>query len=139
MDKKKIIREFIRSNKLAVISTTNPNGKPQSAVLEFGDTDDLELIFDTSSSARKYKNLKQNGDVAFVIGWDENITVQYEGVAAELIGNDLKKYKEEYFAKNPDARRWETEEGIRYFKVVPLWIRYSDLNKNPWEVFEVDF
>lgn len=139
MDKKKILRDFIKKNKLAVISTINSNGKPESAVLEFGDTDNLELIFDTFETARKYKNLQKNGDISFVIGWDENITVQYEGVAIELGGDDLKKYKEEYFAKNPDARRWETRQGIRYFKVIPSWIRYSDLNKDPWEIFEVDF
>ncbi len=74
----------------------------------------------------------------FVIGWDENITVQYEGEASELKGEKLNKYKEIYFKKNPRAKKWEGREGITYFKIIPKWIRYSDLNKDPWEVFEIN-
>ena len=73
-----------------------------------------------------------------MIGWDENITVQYEGEASELKGEEMNKYKEIYFEKNPRAKKWEEREGITYFKVVPKWIRYSDLNKNPWEIFEIN-
>lgn len=137
-NKKQIIREFISQQKLAVLSTINVQGNPQSAVLEFGDTDELELIFDTFRTARKYGNLQKNKNVSVVIGWDDNITVQYEGRAKELQGGELEKYKKEYFRKNPKAKRWETK-GVTYFKVTPTWIRYSDLNKNPWEIFEITF
>ncbi len=135
MNEQKIL-DFIKKQKLAVISTV-VGGKPESAVLEFGETDKLELIFDTFTSSRKYKNLQTNKNVSFVIGWDENITVQYEGMAEELIGEEAKKYKQEYWTKNPKAKRWETKEGITYFRVIPTWIRYSDLNKDPWDIFEI--
>lgn len=78
MDKKQVL-DFIKKHRLAVLSTVNSNNKPESAVLEFGETDDFEIIFDTFSSTRKYKNLKQNNNVSLVIGWDENITIQYGG------------------------------------------------------------
>lgn len=120
------------------MSTVNPAGKPQSAVVEFGDTDDLEIIFDTFANARKYKNLQNCKDVSIVVGWDNNITVQYEGKAQELFGEELERCKEIYFGKNPDAKKWD-KVGIKYFKVQPAWIRYSDLNKDPWEVFEIEF
>lgn len=136
MDKKKVILEFIKKQKLAVLSTINSRGKPQSAVLEFGDTDKLEIIFDTFPDARKYKNLKQNKHVSLVIGWDDNITVQYEGKASELEGEELEKYKKEYFRKNPKAKKWDAR-GVKHFKVSPTWIRYSDLNKDPWDIFEI--
>lgn len=137
MDNKKRIRDFIAKNNLAVISTINSQGKPESAVLEFGDTDELELIFDTDDTSRKYQNLKQNKNTSFVIGWDENITVQYEGEAIELEGDELEKYKQVYFKKNPEAQKWENEKGVTYFKVKPGWMRYSDLSKDPWEIFEI--
>lgn len=131
------ILNFIRQHKLAVLSSVSPDGKPESAVLEFGETEDLELIFDTFTFSRKFKNLQNNKNVAFVIGWDEDITVQYEGIAEEVKGEKAEKYKEAYWSKNPKAKRWETKEGITYFKVTPKWIRYSDLNQDPWNVFEI--
>lgn len=139
MNQKKFILDFIKGQKLAVLSTVNSNSGSQSAVLEFGETDDLEIIFDTFSSARKYKNIKQNNKVSLVIGWDENITVQYEGKAEELLGEEKEKYKKKYFEKNPQAKRWAEKPGMTYFKVSPTWIRYSDLNKHPWEIHEITF
>jgi len=137
VDKKQTILSFIKKQKLAVISTVNSNCMPESAVLEFGETEDLELIIDTFTSSRKYKNLQTNKNVSFVIGWDDDITIQYAGIAEEVKGDKAKKYQEAYWNKNPKAQRWETREGITYFKVTPKWIRYSDLNKDPWNVFEI--
>lgn len=39
--------------------------------------------------------------------------------------------------KNPETKRWGLNKNITYFKVTPKWIRYSDLNQNPWNVFEI--
>jgi len=78
-----------------------------------------------------------NKSVSFVIGWDENITVQYEGEAVELAGEEAEEYKQVYWEKNPDAKKWGTAEGVTFFKVLPKWIRYTDLNKAPWQVSEI--
>lgn len=139
MNKKKVILDFIKKNKIGVISTVNPQNKPESAVVEFGETDNLELIFDAYSNSRKAKNIKLNTNVSFVIGWDKDITVQYEGKAVQLEGQELENYKKIYIQKNKNVKKWEKVKGIIFFKVVPSWIRYSDLNKDPWEVFEVNF
>lgn len=138
IEKKKIILDFISKQSLAVLSTSQ-NDQPQSAVLEFGETKDLELVFDTFTSSRKYENLLKNNKVAFVIGWDESITVQYEGIANELTSKESEAYKKVYWEKNPDAKKWEKREGITFFKVTPTWIRYSDLHTDPWTVFEIKF
>lgn len=135
---KALMLDFIRRQKIAVISTVSPENKPEAAVIEFGQTDELELIFDTFNYYRKYKNISQNPQVAFAIGWDDNITVQYEGEAEELSGDRLQQYKTYYFQKNPRAQRWETREGICYFRVKPAWIRYSDLTSDPWKIYELD-
>lgn len=137
MDKKQIILDFIKKQKLAVMSTVGEDGKPESAVLEFGETDELELVFDTFTGSRKYKNLQIHKDVSFVIGWDKDITVQYEGVAEEITGEKAKKFQRAFWNKNPKAKRWEFREGIVYFKVTLTWIRYSDLSKDPWDIVEI--
>jgi len=134
---KKLIFNFIRKHKIAAISTISKEGGPCGAIVGFGETSELELIFETFSTYRKYANIQFNNRVAFVIGWEENITVQYEGEAYELNGIEAEKYKEIYWEKNPKARRWSTKPEIRFFKVIPKWIRYSDLNVNPWKIYEV--
>lgn len=138
MHKKKLILDFIKQHTLAVISTVTPGRRPEAAILEFGETNNLELIFDALSNSRKYQNLQTNKKVAVVIGWDKDITVQYEGRATELEGKELEECKGVYFSKNPRAKKWETVPEIRYFKVTPTWIRYSDLNKDPWYIFEIN-
>lgn len=134
-----LLFSFLDNHKLAVLSTVSAAAQSESAVLEFGQTDSLEIIFDCLSSSRKYRNLQTNPQVSLVIGWDDNITVQYEGRATELAGEEKERYQKIYWRKNPKAERWATREGIRYFKVTPTWIRYSDLNKNPWEITERTF
>ena len=133
------ILEFIKKHSLTVIATSSLNNEPEAAVIEFGETNDFEIIFDTFTSSRKYKNLKENPRAAFVIGWDEDVTVQYEGIAEELSGETLERYQEAYFKKNPSAEKWANREGVVFFRVVPRWVRYSDLNKDPWEIHEFTF
>lgn len=63
----------------------------------------LEIVLDTVKSSRKYPNLKKNACVAWVVGCTTEVTVQYEGIAEELEGKELVKYKRPYFAKFPDG------------------------------------
>lgn len=135
---KQLVREFLRRHELTVIATVTPDGLPEAAVIEFGETDQLELIFDTITTYRKYANLQANRHVAFVIGWDEAITIQYEGLAHELAGEELITYQEVYLAKNPKVEKWRHRPDVRFFKVEPTWIRYSDLSKDPWEIHELN-
>ncbi len=139
MDTKELILDFIKNEKLAVISTVGIDNKPESAVIGFGQSDKLELVFDTYNTSRKYKNLMTNKNVSFVIGWDEAITVQYEGIAEELEGEEKKRFQMLRWEKDPKSERWATREGITYFKVIPKWIRISDLKRNPWDINEVSF
>lgn len=139
MDKEKVLN-FIKGERLAVLSTVTPENKSESAVLEFGGTDNLEIIFDTFHKYRKYKNLQHNQNVSLVIGWDNDITVQYEGVVRELTNEEeIKMYQQMYFAKNPRAEKFAKLPEIKYFLVEPVWIRYSNLGLDPWEVFEIKF
>lgn len=133
------ILEFIKRHHIGVVATISPKGLPEAAVVEIAINNRHEIIFDTFSTYRKYENLKSNPNVAFVIGWDENITVQYEGVATELLGDELKQYKATYLAHNPDAKKWLAFDELTYFKVSPRWIRYRDGNQDPIEPVEITF
>ncbi len=120
---------FIKQHKLAVISTLSIGNKPEAALVGFAISKDLEIVFDTVKTSRKYPNLLQNPAVAVVIGWDDETTVQYEGIATELTGPEADHYKEIYFEVYPDGReRAVTWPHIVHFKITPNWIRYSNFN-----------
>ena len=89
-------------------------------------TPDLEIVFDTLDSSRKCQNLRKRPHIAFVIGWDEEITVQYEGIADEPSGSERDRIREAYFAVYPDGRDRLNWAGITHFRVRPIWARYSD-------------
>jgi general stress protein 26 len=140
MDNQKArILDFIKKQKVCVLSTVTKDNRSESAVIEFGEMDNLEIVFDTIETYRKYDNLLHNRNVSVAIGLDSEVTIQYEGEATELIGDAAKAYKESYWKKNPKAQKWENSPGIKFFRIVPKWIRYADLSKRPWEIFEVSF
>ena len=128
---RELIYQFIARQKLGVVSTVNPDNTPEAAVVGIAVSEKLEIIFDTLKASRKYKNILRNSNVALVIGWDEEITVQYEGIAA-VLENDGQagRLKEIYFQAYPDGReRAATWPGLMHIKVIPKWIRYSNFNE----------
>ncbi|WP_082077265.1 pyridoxamine 5'-phosphate oxidase family protein [Bradyrhizobium sp. LTSPM299] len=48
---------FLRKHRLAVVSTVH-DGAPQAAVVGIAVTDELEIIFDTLTTSRKFTNLR---------------------------------------------------------------------------------
>ena len=135
------ILDFIKSQRLTVISTIDvERNKPEAAVIAFGEKENLDLIFGTNIKSRKYKNLQANQSVAFVIGWtDEYGTVQYEGIARELSGNEAIEQGTIMAEKNENARAFLTRDDQRFFLVKPTWIRFTDKSKKPEEKIEVTF
>jgi pyridoxine/pyridoxamine 5'-phosphate oxidase len=119
---------FLQRHRLGVLATVSPAGEPESAVVGIAVSDRFEIIFDTLENTRKCQNLRASPVIAFVIGWDEEITVQLEGIADEPQGARLDRLKEIYFAVYPDGRARQAWKGIMYFCVRPRWVRYSDFN-----------
>ena len=134
MDKKKFLYDFISKRKLGVIATVTLDGKPEAAVMEVAVTPELELIIDTANTTRKYINLKHNPHIAFAFGWEAWDTVQYEGIAHELVGEEREKYRTIFLAKHPDAKKWDALPETTYFTVVPTWVRYSAMDQEPWVI-----
>jgi pyridoxine/pyridoxamine 5'-phosphate oxidase len=131
--------DFIARHKLAVLATAAADGAPQAALVGIAVTPELELVFDTLRSTRKARNLSENPAAAFVIGCTDEITCQYEGIAHELSGDELAKYKLIYFAAFPDGPAREAGAGITYYVVRPRWVRFSDYTQSPPRIEEQRF
>src|SRR5579863_8157196 len=95
--------QFMDGARLGVLTTATNGGRPEAALMGFAVTPELEIVFDTVRSSRKYPNLKENPRVAWVVGCTSEVTVQYEGEAEELEGAALAKYKPIYFRKFTDG------------------------------------
>ena len=117
---------FLRRHRLCVQASVSDVGAPQAAVVGYGVSDDLEIVFDTLGTTRKMVNLRRDPRIALVVGWDEEQTVQIEGVADEPIGVELDRLKQVYFAAYPDGPEREAWKDITYVRVKPTWARYSD-------------
>lgn len=128
---------FLQQHDHAVLSTVSANCEPEAALVGVAATEKLELIFDTSSESRKYANLIANAKVALVLGWDQQTTLQYEGEARQLAGEEAARYKEVYFQCFPTGRERESWPDTVYFVVQPNWIRYSDFNQEPPHIVEL--
>ncbi|MEA2701564.1 MAG: hypothetical protein QOE22_273 [Candidatus Parcubacteria bacterium] len=137
---KKKILAFLNLHKLTVISTVDTeNNKPEAACVAFAEKENLDLIFGTLNNSRKYKNLQTNQNVSFVIGWSDELgTVQYEGIARELSGDEAQENGEIMAIKKEKVRGYLTREDNRFFLVKPTWIRFVDKGISPEEVSEVN-
>ncbi|HMU81944.1 MAG TPA: pyridoxamine 5'-phosphate oxidase family protein [Leptospiraceae bacterium] len=131
---------FLQTERIAVLATVSPDGMPQSALIGIAATPDFELVFDTIKTTRKYRNLAQDPRASLVIGCTESgITLQYEGVARELRGIEMEKYRQIYFAQWPDGTARLSWDGITYFAVRPSWIRYCNYAVEPPVLTEFTF
>jgi hypothetical protein len=117
---------FLRRHRLCVQASVSDAGAPQAAVVGFGVSDDLEIVFDTLDTSRKVKNVRAEPRIALVVGWDDEQTVQIDGIADEPTGPELEHIKRVYFAAYPDGPERQEWKGITYVRVRPTWARYSD-------------
>jgi len=129
---------FARQHHFCVVSTVSAARAPEAALVNFAVTDDLELVFFALQETRKAINLRRNPHVAIVIGWENGKTLQYEGVADEPSGSELKRLKTVYAAARPDVGAQMRWPGLTYFRVRPKWVRMSNYGR-PWSVEELTF
>jgi pyridoxine/pyridoxamine 5'-phosphate oxidase len=125
------LHAFLARHRYGVVSSLSSEGNPQSALVGIAVTPELEIVFDTVKSSRKYSNLIARPGCSFVVGWAGEQTVQLEGIAVEPMGQELQRYQKIYFATWPDGEAHLRWPGIAYFVVRPRWIRYSDYDQTP--------
>ena len=117
--------EFVSRHRLAVVSTKSVRETPQSALVGIAVSRNLEIYFDTVDTTRKIANIRRNPDVSLVIGWENEQTLQYEGVADEPKADELLALKAIYFETWPDGPERQAWQGITYCRVRPTWLRFS--------------
>ena len=133
------ILNFLKTQILGVVSTIDSQtSKPESALVAFSETDNLEIIFGTFNDTRKVPNILKNPHISFVVGFGD-VTVQYEGTAKFTEGEEEKKCRDTHLAKNPASKKYAFDPKQRFLKVSPTWIRYSDLSSTPETIFEISF
>ena len=119
--------DIAKRKRFLVVSTVNKSGAPEAALMGFALTQANEIVFDTLASSRKAVNLARNAKAALVIGWDDQISLQIEGVARRPVGDDLVSAKAAYFHEWPDGRARENWPDIAYVVVKPKWIRFPTM------------
>ena len=132
-----VLLVFLRRRRHCVQASVLASGAPQAAVVGYGVTDALELVFDTLGTTRKMANLRRDPRVALVIGWDDEQTVQIEGIADEPKGSELERLKIVYFRAWPDGVERQSWKDITYVRVRPTWARHSDFRPGG-QIAEVD-
>src|SRR5665213_1312110 len=131
------IHSFMTRQRYGVVSNISAVGTPQSALMGIATTPELEVIFDTLKTSRKYTNLLARPSCSVVAGWDGEQTIQLEGIAEEPTGRALEHYQQIYFDAWPDCLAHMSWPEITYFVVHPRWIRYSDYDPTPPFVKEI--
>lgn len=122
---KRKLYEFIQARPQAVIATASRKGKPEAALIDIAVTSDLEIIFETTSATRKFANLESNPVVSFVIGWQGDETLQYDGIVDEPSGPTLERIRNQYLSRFPEKLSHQYWPGNGYFRARPSWIRFS--------------
>jgi general stress protein 26 len=130
---------LLAGHTLGVVGSISADGVPQSALVGIAVTEDLEIVFDTLDTTRKYRNLKGNPKTSLVVGWDGEKTVQFEGDAFLPVGEELARYKSIYFAAWPEGIDRQGWPGLVYFVVRPRWIRFSNFEERPPRIEEYAF
>jgi pyridoxine/pyridoxamine 5'-phosphate oxidase len=130
------LHAFLSAHRYGVVSSVAVDGSPQSALVGVAVTTDLEIVFDTVTSSRKYANLVARPSCSFSIGWVGEQTVQLDGIARRPVGEELAQYQDAYFAVWPDGRARLAWPELVHFVVEPRWIRYSDYEQSPPRIDE---
>lgn len=132
-DEKQTILEYLRAQRLAVVSSLSASGAPQSALVGVAVTEALEIIFDTLSTSRKHANLTADPRVAVTFAGPGEQTLQCEGRAwrVDLDAEGDRAYRETYYRAWPDGRTRRTWPNIAYWRINPTWTRYCDYRGSP--------
>jgi len=107
---------FLSRHKLGVLAYLSEQGTPWSVWVGIAVTPELEIVFDTVSSSRKYGDLFANRAACFVIGWDGEMTAQYEGQAFQPAAAELTRYQQIYFEAWPDGPERLSWPGIAWLR-----------------------
>lgn len=130
MNKETIYKEITSIPEPYAVFATLDGNKPQAATMYFICNENLDIFFMTKTSTRKYGNLMQNPNMAFVLTGDHPPkTIQIEGKATEVMDpNEQLTYYGQLVEKArgnvsmPPIEQIAAGEVV-FMKLVPEWIR----------------
>jgi uncharacterized protein YhbP (UPF0306 family) len=130
--------DFLQTQQLCVIATLGSEGQPQAATAAFSQTDRLELMIGTSATSRKCANIARDPRVAVTVTDPERrLTLQYEGRARRLEGEELAARQKGHYAKLPELLPLKDLPDQAFFTIEPVFIKFSDVSTWPWRVVEI--
>lgn len=134
------LQQFLHQHQHCVVSTLGPDGAPQGATVAFSENSQLNLIIGTSTSSRKYANLRRDPRIAITItNPEKRFTVQYQGAAHTLTPKEFAAHEKGHFAKLPGSLPFKDVPDQAYLLITPSLIRFSDCSVFPWLVTEFQF
>jgi uncharacterized pyridoxamine 5'-phosphate oxidase family protein len=120
------VLRFLQAQRSGVIATAALDGRPEAALVDIATTAQGEIVFETTSATRKFGNLRDNPRVAFVVGWENEQTLQIDGNVDAPAGPELARLRDFYFSVFPQKVSHAHWPGNHYFRVRPRWMRFSD-------------
>jgi len=126
---------FARANPLGVVATVGPDGTPEAALVDLITLDNGTVVFLAHRKARKVANLTSEGRVAMVIGTEGPVTLQVEGHARVVEGEEREAWAARTSAVHPGAH--VDRDDFALIVVVPLWLRYYDSSARPPYIEEI--
>lgn len=130
----KNVRDFFKSQPVAILATVTAKNKPHAAVIYTSINDDMSLTFVTKADTFKSKNIKHNNSV-MIVGYEASsqTTVQVEGhaiditdtpEAADVFKGTLHSVEETSESGIPPISKLDAGHYVAY-KVVPTQIRMA--------------
>jgi hypothetical protein len=135
MTRDELVR-FLRRYKLALEASVTPGGAPQAAVVGFAVSDELEIVFDTVESTRKYKNLRadpRDRPRDRLGRRDHRAARRHRGLPA---GRRARAHARVLLRCLPGRSRSARMSG-HHVRVRPHWVRYSDFTQDPAPIVEL--
>jgi general stress protein 26 len=131
------IKKFIAKELHCVVSTVGSQSKPESALVAFSETEELEIVFATAEYTRKVINIQQNNNVSIVVGLGGSVSIQCEGIAHVIEFDEAGEYAQSHYKKQPGSKEYLNRPGECFVVVKPNWFRYTDISSQPETVFEI--
>lgn len=85
------VLEVMRKISLMSLAVSDKDNQPQSHMMLFYIDDKFNVFFATSKNSGKHKAIKENNKVALSVWSDKEMLVQIQGIAEEVIGDEVIK------------------------------------------------
>ena len=115
-------RMLLRDADTCTLATASSAGVPEAATIRFVAGDEYNICFNTSTTYRKYENLRANPRVAVVVDGAAG-TLQLEGEARELTGTEEDAAVDRYVEKYGHSP-YLTHDNSTRFVVETDWARF---------------